>query len=318
MSIERIKQEAAKADQMIAELAKGGPETASTGADDVSTEAEQPEIVEQQPDQGVAQPAATEDQNHDADTKARSDAALWEQRYRSLDGMIQARDRQIEQLHQLIAAMQQAPKAEQPETPKGKQKLVTEKDEEAFGADLVDLARRAAREEQGAYVEQLEARIEQLTQRLQGVAQTTAETVQDRFEAQLTAAVPEWRKIDADPTFIAWLQQSPTRNKLFAEAARTQAVDDVAYFFKEYAERHAQPATQAPAVDPRLEKQIAPGKPKTVQPPSRSPSDKKQWTRTEIADFFANGKKRYSAEDFARMERDAFSAQREGRVDFSR
>ena len=42
---------------------------------------------------------------------------------------------------------------------KSKAKLVGKEDEDAFGADLVDLARRVAREESGAYVAKLEGTI---------------------------------------------------------------------------------------------------------------------------------------------------------------
>lgn len=317
MSIERIKEEAAKADQLIAELAKGADVSAREGeTSEVDVEAAQPEVEQQQTDQGVVADAATEDQTPDAVALVREEAAKWEQRYRSLDGMIQARDRQIEQLHNLIASMQQAPKQDaEPEKPKGKQKLVTEQDEEAFGADLVDMARRAAREEQSNYIEQLEAKIGQLTQQLQGVAQTTAVTVQDRFESQLTSAVPNWRTVDADPAFISWLQSSQTRYKLFAEAARSHAVEDVAYFYQEFAAK--QPSPQQKSVDPRLEKQVAPGKSKSTPTPAASQAEKKQWTRSEIAQVYAD-KKRYSPEEFTRIERDIASAQREGRVDFMR
>lgn len=321
MSIERIKEQAAKADQMIMDLGRGGApvEEQPTAAQEPDIEeAAQPEVEMQQPDQGVVADAATEDQPDAELARVREDAAKWEQRYRSLDGMIQARDRQIEQLHQLLAAMQQAtaPKAEAEDKPQAKQKLVTEKDEEAFGADLVDLARRVAKEESGAYIAQLEAQVAQLQERLQGVAQTTAVADQDRFENRLTQAVPNWREIDSDPKFIEWLNASPVRMKMFRAAAEERSVSDVAYFFSEYAEKH--PKAAAPKADPRLEKQVAPGKSRAVASPQVAPTDKKQWTRTEIADFYANGKKRYSPEEYTRMERDLFAAQREGRVDFTR
>lgn len=317
MSIERIKQEAAKADQIIMELAgrKGVNEQTTDGI-----EAEQSPVVDQQVDQGVAQTVATEDEPavpaaDDGLARIREDAAKWEQRYRSLDGMIQARDRQIDQLHQLLAGMQANPATRQDtEQPQAKH-LVKKEDEEAFGADLIDLARRISKEESGAYIEALEGKLAALEERLSGVAQTTAVSVHERFETRLTEAAPSWKKHDDNPAFIEWLQASPTRHKLFAEAVRAQEVGDVAYFFNEFDKQQAPAPT---AIDPRLERQIAPGKSKSVATQAKNPADKKQWTRTEIADFFSNGKKRYSAEDFARMERDAFAAQKEGRVDFSR
>jgi hypothetical protein len=315
MSIERIKQDAAKADQLIRDLAKSDVAVAEEESEE---EAAQPEVEEQQTDQGVVADAATEDQssaNPDLD-RILQESAKWEQRYRSLDGMIQARDRQIEQLTHLLANMQQAP-AHTAEQPKQSSKLISKEDEDAFGADLIDLARRVAKEESGSYISQLENKLAQLTEQLQGVAQTTAVTVHDRFENQLTQAVPNWRQIDADQKFIEWLQANPTRNKVFAEAAKAQDVQGVAYFFEEYAGKAPQGAAK-PTVDPRLEKQVAPGRSKSVPTAAKSQPDKKQWTRTEIAGFYANGRKQYSTEEYAKLERDLFNAQKEGRVDFTR
>ncbi len=319
MSIERIKEEAAKADQMILELAKRADSSTSDESPngenaEVDQEAVQPEVDQQQTDQGVVADAATEDQNDDV-SRVLDESKKWEQRYRSLDGMIQARDRQIEQLHQLLASMQQAQAAPEAPAKQDKAKLVGKEDEDAFGADLVDLARRVAREESGAYVAKLEGTIAELQQQLKGVAQTTAVTVQDRFENQLAAAVPNWKAVDGDPKFIEWLQSNATRMKVFSEAARNQDVDGVAYFYKEYPGAQK---TEKQAVDPRLAKQVAPGKSKAVAPAAANPAEKKTWTRSEIAQIYADGKKRFSQEDYVKLERDLFAAQKEGRVDYTR
>ena len=319
MSIERIKEEAAKADQMILDLAKRADsslvdESPNGENAEVDHEAVQPEVDQQQTDQGVVADAATEDQNDDV-SRVLDESKKWEQRYRSLDGMIQARDRQIEQLHQLLASMQQAQAAPEAPAKQDKAKLVGKEDEDAFGADLVDLARRVAREESGAYVAKLEGTIAELQQQLKGVAQTTAVTVQDRFENQLAAAVSNWKAVDSDPKFIEWLQSNATRMKVFSEAARNQDVDGVAYFYKEYPGAQK---TEKQAVDPRLAKQVAPGKSKAVAPAAANPAEKKTWTRSEIAQFYADGKKRFSQEDYVKLERDLFAAQKEGRVDYTR
>lgn len=312
MSIERIKQDAAKADQLIAELSRGasGVEDEQTG---VNAE-DQHQDVEQNNDEGVVA-AATEDQGSAAEQARQSDdAAKWEARYRSLDGMIQARDRQIEQLHQLLAAMQSAPQVkEEPAAPA--KPLVGKEDEESFGADLIDLARRVAQEQSGAYIAKLEQKIADLEGRLSGVAQTTAVSVQERFENAIGNVVPEWKKIDSDPKFIEWLQSVPSRQRVFADAARAQDAEGVAYFYAEYAEKFGQAQQSNKS---QLEKQVAPGRSRNVAPPARNTSEKKQWTRSEIASFYMHGKKQFSAEEYAKLEKDLFAAQREGRVDFTR
>ena len=140
MSIEQIKERAEKADQLIAELSKQGrPDAAPEVEDPVDTEATQPPAVA---------PAA-DDPNRPLPPKGAEADATWEQRYRSLYGMIEARDRQITQLQQLLSDMHQSVQtqapAQQPEA--ANKKRVGKEDEEAFGSDLIDLARRIADEE---------------------------------------------------------------------------------------------------------------------------------------------------------------------------
>lgn len=316
MSIERTKADAAKADQMILELAARarGEATQTDGSEGAV-------VVEDSNTEGsvvaIEDPNAVVPAANNELAQIREDAAKWEQRYRSLDGMIQARDRQIEQLHQLLAGMQQVKAAPEPTPAKAPTALVSERDVETFGADVVDLNRRVAKEELSGYVVALEEKLAALQARLDGVQQTTALSVQDRFEAKLTSLAPKWRTTDADPAFVAWLQEVGMRQRMFAEAARGQDAEGVAYFYNEYASKTPAPDTK-PAIDPRLEKQLAPGKTRAVAAAPVQPTDKKQWTRSEIADFMLNGKKRFGADEYNRMYKDVFAAQQEGRVDFSR
>lgn len=325
MSIERIRKDAAKADQIIEELARKGkptdPEAQPPTHEDTpeETEAAQPE-VEAQPDEGVVATAATDDQpDTGATAELRELAAKWEQRYRSLDGMIQARDRQIEQLHQLLAAMQSAKvepaKADEPKAPA--KSAISKEDEEAFGADLIDLARRVARSETGELVDTLRAEIAQLKDALSGVQRTTAVSTQERFEAQLTQLSPDWQKFDADPKFIGWLQESPSRQRVFEEAAKDMDAKGVAFFFSEFAKANGigQPK---PKQDARLEKQVAPGKPRSVPTAAKDATGDKQWTRTEIAQFYSQDRRNFTPDEYNRIERDIFKAQSEGRVDYTR
>jgi hypothetical protein len=151
MSVARIKKAAAEADQMI------------QGLHEVPSEPEAQEThsaLAPETDQGVRDNAAPTDAEADvgeldhapsvdsASTDWRTEAQLWEQRYRSLNGMIQSRDKQIQQLHELLASMQQERNAPQQAAPgEPVESLITKDDEDSYGADLVDMARRAGRQE---------------------------------------------------------------------------------------------------------------------------------------------------------------------------
>jgi hypothetical protein len=309
MSLARIKEQAEKANQMIEGLNAAPPETEETS----EVEVEQPVV-----DQGVALEPTVQSEPEQA-SDFREQAELWEQRYRSLDGMIKARDRQIQQLHDLLAGMQQT--QQKPAEVTHDEPILTKKDEEDFGSELVDMARRAAREEFRALRADFKRDIDEIRGNLSNVTEVTQSTVQDRFEAQLDAQTnKQWRVLDTDVKFIEWLKARPARQKTFIAGVQEQDATTVADFFNEYAalanqqrEKAEVPAKTRVA---ELEKQIAPGKSKSVSSPDSQASGNKVWTRTEIAQAYAN-RKQYKADEFQQMERDIATAQREGRVNYA-
>lgn len=317
-----IKANAQRADEMIAELAKQNqPEAVAPVEVPEEPVTESDESVNT--DQGAVEEAPVVSEDAAMIAKLREESAKWEQRYRSLDGMLQSRDRQINDLHQLIANMQAAgaPK-KQDEAPK--KPLVTQEDEDAYGADLIDVTRRVSRDELSRYAKSLEDQIAALQQQFSGVAQVTAETAQERFHARLTKAAPNWEVIDTDPAFIQWLRASPTRYRIFEESVQAQDVSGVAQFFTDYstmisAQVPTLSAAPAPSVDPRLARQVSPGKTRTTATPNRTESEQRVWTQTGLHEFFRNKiAKKYPKEEETRLERDAFAAMKAGRVDYTR
>lgn len=134
----------------------------------------------------------------------------WEHKYRRLQGKydaevprlhgeLRALRTTIDQLQQALAA-QQAPK---PEPAPEQAKLVTETDVEAFGSELIDLQRRVAREVAAEFqgeIQKLRAENEQLKAQ---VGQVSG----DSFETRLRQVVPDFDQINADPQWIAWLDE---------------------------------------------------------------------------------------------------------------
>ena len=327
-----MKQAGERADQMIQELAKQRQEAEARVQEElqgVSAEAE-PEEIPAEPapesDAGVQSPvAAQSSEAPDTFAAIREESRLWEQRYRSLDGMLQSKDRQIADLHQLIANMQ-ATHAQQPASVAEESKpLVTPEDEATYGADMLDLTRRVSRDELKRYAKALEDKVARLEANLQGVASVTAETAQERFMNRLTQAVPNWEKTDKDPAFMAWLEASPTRQHIFREAARGQDVVALAQFYSDFEAMQVRQAPQAPTapepkeIDPRLAKQVSPGRSRTTPTPSSAEGEKRVWSRSAIADLYqkmSNGQ--VPKEEAARLEREVFAAMKEGRVDYSK
>lgn len=311
MSIDRIKEQAAKADEMIAQFS-AGPQPEAAPADPVIEAAPAEAPVETPPPAEPPQPQSSQD-----------DAAKWEQRYRSLAGMIESRDRQIDTLHKLIAGMQSAPQAA-PSTEPPKTQGISKSDIDAFGEDLVDMARRAAHEVVAQALAKVEGDLAAIKGQLQGVTQVTQQTAQTSFEARLSQAAPNWRAIDEDPAFITWLQRVPAIAEAFKLAVNNQDVASLAYFFSSYEKETSPaptPAPQVPAPEPvaksTVEKMVAPGRARSVVPQVAKVDERKVWTRSEIANTYAN-KRNYAADEFAKLEREIALAQKENRVNYTK
>lgn len=331
MSVTRIKEDAQRADEMIAELGRQGTEggegenLASTG--EPANEPEGGDAAAA--DQGTAEVSSVQEEgenlgnegdtsrsSHDAELKAELEKV--EQRYRSLQGMIRKKDEQLSQLHELIAGMQQAQTKAEPQSGAEQDTLLTAADSQAFGDDLVDMARRAARQE----AHSLQQQLDEIKQQIQGVSKTTKDIVDQSFDSKLDDLTEnKWRTLDSDPLFITWLGESRYRQGVFQQAVQNQDAATVADFFNQYAKEQTQQDEQREA--PRnkrreqLQKQVAPGKSRSTNASTAEANEPKEWTRSEIASVYANSKQ-YSKEEFDKLERDITAAQKAGRVDFSR
>lgn len=198
----------------------------------------------------------------------------WEQKYLTLQGIHRAdvnrltgeRDAykaQVDELTQKLAA-----RPEPTPEPQAPEKLVTEKDVDAFGEDLVDLigrkAREIAAEQLGPLKAQLaaaQAEIATTKGTVDSVA-TTAKAVSDQaFYAGLTEAVSDWRAVNQDQGFLNWLGQvdplyGQERQALLEDAHAKRDVNRVAAVFQTY--KATLPAPATPAVKPDLTRQVSP------------------------------------------------------------
>ena len=215
-------------------------------------------------------------------------------------------------------------------------KYVTEDDEREYG-DTLDMVRRAAREEAEAIARKQEAayleRINQLESQLGHVRNTVIPTVegltksqQEQIKAEFWGAidtqVPDWRTINDNQDFKAWLlAEDPitgsTRQQFLSQARDEYNAPRVIKFFQEWKRLAAGGQTPAPQnnAQSELERMVAPGASKGGSIPTQP--EKKQWTRAEVAQFYkdvATGK--YAGKDDARkkVQDDIFLAQKEGRL----
>lgn len=209
----------------------------------------------------------------------------WKQRYETLRGKYDAEvgrlneanrsmTAQMQTLQQQMAQLTQRP----PEPQKAPDPLVTSQDEEKFGSDLVDFARRVVREEVrslGQRLDQLEAlakTISSKASRVDQVEQEVAQTRQDAFWKELAAAVPKWEEINQDERWLKWLTEydpiaGRVRQEALVEAQRQLNHQRVAAMFKAFLSQFSQ-AAQPHHGQAELARQVAPARSSktTVQP----------------------------------------------------
>jgi hypothetical protein len=326
--------EQVKAATELREQAYGGasnedankPESETTAAVDTP----QPEVVapatestaEVRTLEKPATPAA-EDEN----------SQTYAQRWRSLQGVHNAMLQRVQGLEQLIATMQQ-PAPQQRQVEQAPSKLITPKDEDEFGTDMVDFARRVTREEMTPVMQalsQVQAQLAQLgnlAPAVQQVANTQAATAEEKFFAQLATSVPDWDRVNDDPRFHTWLltpdeMTGITRQTYLDDARNNLDLRRVVSVFNTWKRETGvaptagtpQQATQQSNVS-KLERQIAPGRSNAA---TSTPVQKaeKMWTPADIAKFFddkRNGKYKGREAEASAAERDIFQAQREGRI----
>jgi hypothetical protein len=254
----------------------------------------------------------------------------WEHRYHSmkgrydqsqqiLGGMQEQMNVQNQELQRLIARVDQRP----PEPIR----TITAEDEKTYGPELIDLARRAAREELQPQIEAARQESHQSAQRAQAISE---QDVRNQLDAQL----PNWRSINTDPSFLQWLSlpdiySGGVRRGLLTQAFRAASAPRVLAFFKGYlaeaqatGQLPAQQTTAATLAPTRqaavsLDTLVSPGRAQPAPGSDGQPPEAPIFTHRQIREFYTNeGRARYVGRQ---ADRDAdekliFEAQKAGRV----
>jgi hypothetical protein len=176
--------------------------------------------------------------------------------------------------------------------------FLTRADVDAYGPELVDFAQRAAAQAMAPHLQNLNAENAELRQQL-------AREARYRLDAQVAAAIPNFREIDRDPRWHQWLMTldpltGQIRQQLLNDAIASGSVARVSAFFRGFQQEAGQ-AADSPA--PQRARNTASSKP--------------TYTRDQIAQLYAAHRKGAYADreaEWARQEEDIIAAGREGRV----
>lgn len=294
-------------------------------------------------DQGVA-PATPPDQFPAPKPGDESvTAEEWRHRFLSMQGRYNAAARTIGSMEQqmsdlgkelvqtqtMLASLQQGSQPN-PKTGQPHGNLITEEDVATYGTDLIDLARRAARETVTPELEALRAANAELTSQVRN-------TGKREMFISLDRAVPNWRQINVMPQFKdQWLRlrnvyTGQVRGEMLKAAVDGADAPKVIALFKDFLSEAAATGQMAPAPQteqqgqvpaPRtpavaLETLAAPGKARPASGDTQVPSDKPIYSRAQISKFYDDSRKGVYAgrqAEYDAIQSDLTLAQREGRI----
>lgn len=265
------------------------------------------------------------------------DDQSWEHRYNSMKGRFDRSQKQIKELSEQIASLQsivatlemQRPAASSATETKA-ERLITPEEESDYGAEFLSVVGKKAKEELLPIVKQYETKIAELEAKLQGVNGYVSQSARQRMLSDLDDKVPEWREINRNEEFLAWLElpdlySGAIRHELLKAAYERNDAPRVLAFFNGFLAEEAatRPATNAVAQEtgaraPVLDasKLAAPGRAKSAAGTS-APAEKPIFTGAQIAKFYAEvaaGKYRGKEAEKDRIEGQIFEATRDGRV----
>lgn len=261
----QLQEQLAKAEEIQKVLS--GQEAPAENSE-TTPDATQPPVAEKQPVPEVAAPPAPEP------TPTPSDD--FKHKYDVLQGKYNAEVPRLHQQNRELAtqlSMLQARVEELSRKPEPEAKadpLVTPKDVEDYGSDMIDLMRRVQREETLAlqkHIAQLEAQVRTLAPKAAAIEQEVAVSREDRFWNSLANAVPDYEQINARQDWLQWLSQRAapgvrqTRQDLLSAAQQTLDVAAVTELFLAFKQEAMAPAAASDAqARSELQRQVAPAK----------------------------------------------------------
>ena len=206
----------------------------------------------------------------------------FEQQYKVIKGKYEAEvprmqhqlREQARQMQDLMARLERAER--QPEVPKAEEKtLVSEKDVEDFGGDLVDMVRRASREESQKLVatvmSEFERKVAAVLSQVGQVQERVVMSESEKFWNRVTDLVPDWSTVDQDQSWIDFLDTAPeytteSYRDLAAKAIQAGKAEAVAKLVGIWRGPQHAPQAAAPQVNAELQRQVVPSTVKSSAP----------------------------------------------------
>jgi hypothetical protein len=225
-------------------------------------------------------------------------------------------------LQQEIDQLKAKPQAEK----KPPQSHITAKDEETFGGDLIDLARRVVKDEISglisdfSHVKAVISTLTDLPNKVKTVETKQQLTEEELFWADVAKQIPNWQAIDADPLWIEFLANKPaftsrTYRELAIEAIAQGQVAPLVELVKVWEDATGQTSQkeEQSKKQKELNSQVAPTKGKTT---TNTPAETGRiWSGEEYSKAFDPRLTRtMQKEELETLQAEAEKAYVEGRI----
>lgn len=317
---------AEEADRMITEQNRLRTEAmAATEPENPSQEAEA--ITDQPTEEAgnqtdVAVQASSEPQVSSSELLAlKKEVESANQRWKVLQGMIEKKDAEVDNMRALLAQMSQRAETPKEESAQAFNQQDMEYISDFFGERGLEIVGRKSTEVFQSLMQPVMNRIAQLEQSITGVGEMTAKVSADSFDDQLTRQVSDWKAVNVDPAFLGWLNEEEgfsgaTRMSLLQDAYSKQNLSRTARFFTAFKELTGQATKQVTApVKDNVTKLITPGKSRSSVTPQAPQGEKQIWSKDDISRLYSDKRTgKITQEEFDKYERDLFKAQGEGRI----
>lgn len=315
MALPRKVQEAGDtADALLKMITEGGEEVNKQEPATEPAEPQEPQDVDTGSQGLTVETAGDGDLPGQQEPEEPKQEDSWEHRYKVLSGKYNAEVPRLaaenRDLKGRLTSLETMVESLKNATPAQRESLVKPEEVEEYGESLVDLIRRAAREE----ISSKDAEINELRLKLDTFQNTANKSVEISFYDDLANRVPDWVAINDDENFLKWLEEydeltGMRRQDLLSQAEGERDARRVANFFLTWKRQNE---TRQNTANRKLEAQAVPKAARAAETPS---TGRRTYTRQEIAEFYAKARRgEISAKDMVAVEAEIQKAMVENRI----
>jgi hypothetical protein len=240
-----------------------------------------------------------------------------------MTGIVQALQDENNRMLRRLEEARSAPPAQTTAPQAQANTVVTQKEREEYGEELISLMERIAGARSGAEIQRLNAELNQLRGAVSQTVQVAQKSATDAIYEALNKFDPRWEITNVSQEFLDWLEVPDTitgivRKNALSNAFQTGNATRVVAIFKAFKEdSYRGSGHSANQGQPQVNRNdlIAPGQPRGGSGEAPNGTSGKIWSEQEIDDFYSRvQRKRISDDERKATEADIHKAMIEGRI----